>query len=89
MKKKYVFNFNLIIDYMNKTKIYVIAVLACLAYIIAFTLILQLILHVDFEDLGVLWKALLLGAPVVVIWTSITRRTKKDRNEPEQGDSKH
>ncbi|MDO9629002.1 MAG: hypothetical protein Q7I99_03790 [Acholeplasmataceae bacterium] len=70
--------------------IYVIAVLACVAYIITITLFLQLILNIDFDELAVLWKILLLGVPVLGIWSSITRQTKKnDNNGHEQDDSKH
>lgn len=73
---------------MKKTMIYVIAVLACLTYIVALALFLYLI-KVDIEDLGILWQGLILGGPVIGIWTIITLKTKKENNDPEKDDSNH
>lgn len=65
---------------MNKITSYIVAVLACIAYLILFNVVLAL-LGGNFERLGILWKILFLWMPIVGIWKFVTSLAKKDENK--------
>lgn len=73
---------------MKKILIYIVAVVACMVYVILLNLVLQLIIGIGIKQLGELWKGLLLGPPLIGIWASIVKHIKKnDRNKNKQDDS--
>jgi uncharacterized membrane-anchored protein YitT (DUF2179 family) len=68
---------------MNKTTSYIVAVLACAAYLILFNVVLVL-LGGKFDDLGFFWKTFLLGVPILGLWRWITSLAKKENEIADQ-----
>lgn len=72
---------------MNKTTSYIVAVLACIVYLVLFNVVLVL-LGGNFEQLGVIWKILLLGVPILSLWRWITSLAKKSNENTEKSEKK-
>ena len=65
---------------MSKPVSYLVAILACVAYIVLFVVVISL-LGGDIQRLGAIWKILFLALPVMTIWGVITEKTNNKEEE--------
>ena len=65
---------------MSKPVSYLVAILACVVYIVLFVVIISL-LGGDIQRLGAIWKLLFLALPIMTIWGVITEKAKEKEEE--------
>ena len=73
------------IKIMSKTTSYIVAILACAAYLLLYSAIVAS----NFKDahIGTFWQILFLGVPIIGIWKGITSLGKKGKGQDIEADN--